>query len=380
MGFLNFGLLLLTIFSIIVALGLSKIFFRGLFLPLSIFLSVWIIGLGLYFLNFLNYKPISFYTGWLIFLNLLSFTIGSLIIVLGFKTRYKKISSNWSIDSVRTYFKEKAYSRDYFYLIDNTIVPISKNFLFLFNIPLLAVSCFYLKVYKKKWILLPLFLSIGMLFLIGFRAYAFYAAVWGIFTIIYTERVGVLKACLRLLPIALLLVSFFVIYGAITNQPSYSSEVLPQTFTSPYLYLTGSFPAFSIFVEKASSYSYGTFTFYPILKFLKLTIFPKLIIPPAEIPYVEIPYSFNTYTYLREFYLDFGPIGIIVFPFFIGLLSTYLAIKMYLRPSFSLILINSLIAMLLMLSVISNQFVKPKMWFFAVLIIIIGRVISKRNI
>lgn len=80
--------------------------------------------------------------------------------------------------------------------------------------------------------------------------------------------------------------------------------------------------------------------------------------------------AYNTGTYLREHYRDFGLIGIILFPFLYGLIATFTYLKFLNNPSIKHIAIYSIISTILISAFFSNHFLKIQyiFWIFVIII------------
>ena len=89
-------------------------------------------------------------------------------------------------------------------------------------------------------------------------------------------------------------------------------ESLGNGVTLPYLYATTSWSNFTWAIESEMPYTLGARSFY---SFSSVFQFDSYL---AEPPIYSFP--FNTHAYLTDYYLDFGPIGIIIFPFLMGML------------------------------------------------------------
>ena len=89
-------------------------------------------------------------------------------------------------------------------------------------------------------------------------------------------------------------------------------ESLGNGVTLPYLYATTSWSNFTWAIESEMPYTLGARSFY---SFSSVFQFDGYL---AEPPIYSFP--FNTHAYLTDYYLDFGPIGIIIFPFLMGML------------------------------------------------------------
>ena len=95
-------------------------------------------------------------------------------------------------------------------------------------------------------------------------------------------------------------------------------------------------------------------TFYPIFKLLNLvdpTIEPPLIV--AE--FVSIPIEANTFTWLRQFYDDFGIVGVLIGPWVVGVVSSAVYFRMLRTREFYSTYVNGLFSFCLLLSIFGNH-------------------------
>lgn len=115
----------------------------------------------------------------------------------------------------------------------------------------------------------------------------------------------------------------------------YTTVPIPPSLIHIYVYMTGPFGAFS---HLLSSWEGGIVpfagVFTPLAKILDLFGFsyPSAAFETLQL-YASIPFHFNTYTYLADWYIDLGLVGIILGPYSLGAISTYLATRLaYLHP------------------------------------------------
>lgn len=158
------------------------------------------------------------------------------------------------------------------------------------------------------------------------------------------------------------LVVFFVVIGG--KRGSYTDITIESKFSNPifiktYMYLTGSFVAFS---EQLKMWNqelmYGVNSFLPVFKILNalgVTSYDgdtfSLIESGRE--FIPIPMSFNVYTFLWDVISDWGYLAIFIYPTILGFLSNLFWKKSNLHdyPSYSDILL-SFIALFLSMSFI----------------------------
>ena len=126
---------------------------------------------------------------------------------------------------------------------------------------------------------------------------------------------------------AVTLVIAFVAIGArvdktIDTHPEISRALTTESFRAvalPYVYLTGNVPTLSRLMEDPTSpQTHGKMTLLPGVKVLHAAGIGGE--PPEEVgAFYPIPFeTFNNYSWLGSFYLDFGVIGCLVLPFLFG--------------------------------------------------------------
>ena len=142
-----------------------------------------------------------------------------------------------------------------------------------------------------------------------------------------------------------------------------TSEVM-VTLAYPYIYATGSFPAFQEGMSDVRSFSLGTRTFYPALIVLKKFWILSEVQGWAIYDYYYVPIPMNTYTWLFTFYQDFGIAGVLVLPFVFGYLETRLYLRMKMAPTFLLILGTSALMVVNIFSVFIPLSSLPEFWFY----------------
>ncbi|HMN48498.1 MAG TPA: O-antigen polymerase [Ignavibacteriaceae bacterium] len=126
----------------------------------------------------------------------------------------------------------------------------------------------------------------------------------------------------------------------ISNVIYYTSEmkysVKYALFTEPYMYFAMNIENFVHAVERYSNYTYGFFTFNPILSLIQLKHPLEEYMVINKFPNL-ITYSYNTYTMFFEWYRDFGIFGLTLLPFIWGAIiaSSYYHLKK--KPNLSTI-------------------------------------------
>jgi oligosaccharide repeat unit polymerase len=129
-----------------------------------------------------------------------------------------------------------------------------------------------------------------------------------------------------LLPLAAVAVLFFIIDILLRKSAEYGRPDRVQGFVYHlFWYLASPLAAFNEFLTAFDGhYHLGQCTFFPFYKWLSRFH----LAPEADISvfgeFVVIPYVANVYTYLRNFYEDFGMIGIVTAPYVLGLATSAL--------------------------------------------------------
>ena len=144
------------------------------------------------------------------------------------------------------------------------------------------------------------------------------------------------------------------------------SEYVP---VAPSLYsnFSGTPVAFSMYLStpEANKHGFwGMYTFAPVLRLLSKFGFPTGV-PPYEEDYWT-PVPMNTSTYLKNLYSDFGPAGILVFPFILGAAATLLILRVKTKPRLLDLVLLANIYVLIVFS-FSYNFMLSGDWYIAAL-------------
>jgi len=124
-----------------------------------------------------------------------------------------------------------------------------------------------------------------------------------------------------------IIVSFLLGKGSSEELLYYSSIQLPALLYDIYVYPTGSVCAFNSWLSNRglNQLLLGQVTFYPIAIILhKIGILKQLANTSYVLENAYTPIPVNTFTYLRPLYEDFGILGIIVIPYMVGLICSYI--------------------------------------------------------
>jgi oligosaccharide repeat unit polymerase len=134
------------------------------------------------------------------------------------------------------------------------------------------------------------------------------------------------------------------------------------------VYTVSSFPAFQEMLKYPEQFAVDTSLTFGMVSRVLHEIDPEVISYPEYVqPFVYIPTATNVYTYIDAFYLDFGWIGVIIFPYVIGFMSTVIYLYMLNKPSINNIYISSLIGLLITQSTGVNRFGNILTWIWIIL-------------
>lgn len=202
---------------------------------------------------------------------------------------------------------------------------------------------------KAYAVLIPLFINA---YVGGSRA----AAIWSLlffvspFIVLHKEAKWAKRRLTWMSIAAICLVALFIavsyargsLTSAMINLGGFINYPIPAWLTNIVVYGTAPFVAFSEHLGSSQGHlAYGSNLLTPIAKLLDRTG----IIPAAfdlngllirEGSYV--PFWFNTYTYLRDWYDDFGLLGMVIGPYFLGLVSEWLFLNSERRFLYSIVL------------------------------------------
>ncbi len=129
-----------------------------------------------------------------------------------------------------------------------------------------------------------------------------------------------------LLPLAAVAVLFFIIDLLLRKSAEYDQPDRLQGFLYHlFWYMASPLAAFNEFLATFDGrHHLGQYMFFPFYKWL----YRFHLAPETDISvfgeFVLVPYLANVYTYLRNFYEDFGMIGVVTAPYVLGLASSAL--------------------------------------------------------
>jgi len=258
---------------------------------------------------------------------------------------------------------------------------------FYFTMPAAVLALVYQNAAKKRSTLMQLIIAVSLICGIATtgRTAVIWLLAWLACLYLYfpRPRVTFTRKTKMLLVLATSLVVAFAFFTAagLWMGKTYKNSGLAKSTTLdgllsvtviPYYYFTASIPAFQNLTLEPDKRLLGQYTFMPILK----AVAPVLGLErPTEVaPFTATPFPSNTYTYLLPYYMDFGVAGVLVCPFLLGFISSYLYLRMkYVRVTLGLLYINSLIATALIFSFGTNRLISSPTWWFILIGVIAGQ-------
>jgi len=246
------------------------------------------------------------------------------------------------------------------------------NWLNVSNVVLASLYLFAAGGRRRLQVWLVLGFSVVAVLLMEDRTRFFYATLWAGFMLSFSMKLPVKKIAAGLGIVAVLLLAQFLAVAAWLGKVAENSPVLLESahagsatlaLLPPYMYATASIPALQAYLDTAPRSTHGAMTFYPVFKLLKL-VDPTLEPPAIVAEFVSVPFEANTFTWLHQFYTDFGVAGVLIGPLVAGLLASGLYFHMLRTRRFYSTYATALICFCLTLSIMVNHLTQGPAWFF----------------
>lgn len=404
----NFLILIVFIFTVFFA----RRIFQKWFNPISVYSFAWFFVLSLYELKLMSYISLSSLTWFTIIIAFLAFSLGSLTIVVSYKYyKPKNFYANNSKTNDAIFEDDGKIIKNAIILfsIIGFLAAIQHWYILFQKYGSLAEILFNAnKIYRLRtegkldevWgyiFIVPyagIFLS-GLF--VAFKSKLTYVAILPFFAIVLKElanisRAGMLIAFFLFISAFFLyrnrmnssqkkislksklkilfsvIVVAFLIFAAATivktsrgafESFSASSSTLKKykegiIFTpSVYLYFSSHVGVLSKYIDDdfESKTGFGEFTFQPIYNFLSK--FELVKHPPFYEKGYFIPMWTNTGTYLRYIHADFGEVGILIFPYFLGFITTFYWFRYYKTQKLIYLVFLSYLFVLIMYSFVT---------------------------
>ncbi len=337
--------------------------------PFSIFYGVWFFTLALFFLRWVEYTPVRGQAWQLIVLNLASFGFGWILAYLF----QRPGMSNWKIELAAERLSPQRLRK---------VIYVS------FALGMVGLAEFLRRVQGLlglgTYLVAPHEIREATLFMED-RTRFFFALLWAGYVLVHVCRWNTRKLLATgLVLTAVLALQFFVVAAWLGKVAINNSVLMEATNISvpffplltPYMYLTGSYPALQAYLDTRPDSTAGAMTFYPAHKVLRL-LNPSLKVPEIVAEPVAVPSEVNTFTWLHQFYTDFGVAGVILGPLGVAFLSGLIYFHMLQTKDFYSLYANGLISFGFTLSFMVNHLTAGPVWYFLAVGIPIARYITR---
>ena len=158
--------------------------------------------------------------------------------------------------------------------------------------------------------------------------------------------------------------------GKISNPVYDSPDVhVNAVVAAPYHYAASNFVTFSKAIEDVHQLTFGKRLFYVPLRLAEKVGLVRNLDTWVTYDFYDVPIPANTYTHLFVFYQDFGSAGVVVIPFLLGLIQSWLYRR---RPTLFSVGMSAIFAVINCFSVFITLIVNPGIWFFTMLLAIIS--------
>ena len=245
------------------------------------------------------------------------------------------------------------------------------NLLNVANMPLVVI---YVRVAGRirKWMVVTILLAVAAALITTDRTRFFYMVIWAFFVWIYLpgKPLSPGRKCMGLGLVVLLLLFFFTAIGEHFDRKYrdrfpehiHFSERF-QVLIEPYIYLTGSLAALDALLHDENPMYKGKFSFSPLVSLAQF-VFPDIETVRLQGKLYFVPMEINTYSYLQQFYQDFGWWGILFGPYLCGWLSAWVYALMRRKPTLLRVYMAALWTFCCVMSVFVNTFTQEATWFF----------------
>ncbi len=238
------------------------------------------------------------------------------------------------------------------------------HFFYFFQM-VLPLTTLYLVLYgMKRNILLIVFALISTLCLLmtGAKVNIFDAIIWSgvVYLLLRLEKISIERGVVGLFFFAVLGISIFLVHTKFTG------EIVGVSNQSADIYqrFSAQFPTFDMLINDSSiEHSYGKLSLLPLVKVVHV-FFSEVEVPNHILQFYNVPVRFNLATYLDVLYRDFGLAGVVVGPWFFGVLCGF-AFLLYRnkKESFLALFFLSIVILWVLSSPYAAGYIKPIFWF-----------------
>lgn len=183
------------------------------------------------------------------------------------------------------------------------------------------------------------------------------------------------KSIIAFISISIIIIGTFIFISSVRQlevEFKYETEEMEMLRTpigflpSVYLYISAPPVAFSEYLLVGEEKFYpGSYTFRWIFNILSRFDFTERL--SLFNPFIRTPEGINAATYLRELHADFGPLGILIFPFLLGIIITAVYLKVQKHPT-----VTNIVILVHVITIVwqswSSQIMKHGEWTVSLLI------------
>lgn len=220
-----------------------------------------------------------------------------------------------------------------------SLVPTSITYLSSLQYYGIALAFVLFNIYKSKKYILHIVVLFILIVLSDLRSFGRVGILYAIFVILafmflYRKKIFSLKKIASFFGLYFLLMLPRLIRGgfdnfssSISNYSSYFLVEIPSVFygfVTVYIYYFSPLYAFNQLVDNNNLCYYGMRNFAPIVNVLNriFNFMDQRVVLIA--PSSNIPFDYNIYHIIGELYMDFGIVGVCIFPIFFGLFIGYI--------------------------------------------------------
>ena len=371
--------------------------------PVAVYTQIWTVSVALFLAGWVTYLPVHTHLWWAIILSGAGFLLGGWTALVWGMPRDRKAPETGKLQADEARLRMLLMGFTFLgavglllqirhlqatmgleLLIEDPVVarrlhsnvPVwgYLNLLNVANVPLVVI---YVSVAGRlrKWMILTFLLAIAAALITTDRTRFFYMVIWAFFVWIYLpgKKLPPWRKCLGLGMVVLLLLVFFTAIGEHYDRKYrdrfpehiHLSERF-QVLIEPYIYLTGSLAALDALLADENPMYKGKFSFSPLVS-LAQVVFPDIETVQLQGKLYFVPMEINTYSYLQQFYQDFGWWGILFGPYGCGWLAAWFYTLMRRRPTLWMVYTAGLLTFCCAMSVFVNMFTQEATWFFVLL-------------
>jgi oligosaccharide repeat unit polymerase len=238
------------------------------------------------------------------------------------------------------------------------------NYLYFLNMIVVPLVIFRHLFYGKKFSFIGL-LSFSFLFFHGIRGTVLYSLLILFWVIILSRKKIRLREIFIFLIISFLVFSFVTIFrdprGFFKSEFSFKEAVL-YNLKRAYEYVASNYSNLQETLNNYDNFLLGKYTFGNITRILTLG---KVKI---NVSFPIVDERFNVGTYLRDYFIDFGLIGALIFTFMIGSVTAWFFMLYLQRPTQRNLFVYSIICTMISATFWFNEFLRIQFIYFIVLI------------